>query len=363
MEQTASRIFFVHLLNNYSGSPMVLRQVIQACRNAGRSCRLLKGNSGGILDDLSVEQQAVGYRYSGYRFLTLVSYLMVQWRFFLFVLFKARRGDTVYINTLLPFGAAPAARWRRCRIVYHVHETSVRPNLLKCFLRQIVERYADKVIFVSDYAYRSEKFKAPREQLVIHNSCSSEFEKQTTSVSPAADDAFHCLLACSPKAYKGIFEFFKLAEQFQEKAEYRFSLVLGISEAELSQFRKKETIPDNITVYACRRKMLPLYMQSHLVLNLSRPDEWVETFGLTILEAMHCGIPVIVPPVGGPAELVRDGIDGFHLSCYETDKITEAIISLKEDHALYRQLSANCRLRAQQYNSQLFSEHIIKALS
>ena len=27
------------------------------------------------------------------------------------------------------------------------------------------------------------------------------------------------------------------------------------------------------------------------VVNLSNPDEWVETFGMTVLEAMQCGRP------------------------------------------------------------------------
>lgn len=42
------------------------------------------------------------------------------------------------------------------------------------------------------------------------------------------------------------------------------------------------------------------------MLNLTNKNQAIETFGMTPLEAMTCGLPVIVPTVGGIAELVID---------------------------------------------------------
>ncbi|XP_057721418.1 sucrose synthase 5-like isoform X1 [Arachis stenosperma] len=38
-----------------------------------------------------------------------------------------------------------------------------------------------------------------------------------------------------------------------------------------------------------------------------------EAFGLTVIEAMNCGLPTFATNQGGPAEIIVDGISGFHI--------------------------------------------------
>ena len=38
-----------------------------------------------------------------------------------------------------------------------------------------------------------------------------------------------------------------------------------------------------------------------------------EAFGLTVVEAMTCGLPVFATNKGGPAEIIVDGESGFHI--------------------------------------------------
>jgi glycosyltransferase involved in cell wall biosynthesis len=42
------------------------------------------------------------------------------------------------------------------------------------------------------------------------------------------------------------------------------------------------------------------------------PSIWYEGFPLTIAEAFSCGLPVIVPALGSMAEIVQDGVTGYH---------------------------------------------------
>lgn len=42
-----------------------------------------------------------------------------------------------------------------------------------------------------------------------------------------------------------------------------------------------------------------------------------EAFGLTVIEAMTCGLPVIVTNRGGPVEIVVDQVSGFHIDPFQ----------------------------------------------
>ena len=44
---------------------------------------------------------------------------------------------------------------------------------------------------------------------------------------------------------------------------------------------------------------------------LVHPSLWEEPFGLSVIEAMGAGIPVISSNLGGPAEIIADGVDGY----------------------------------------------------
>ena len=70
-------------------------------------------------------------------------------------------------------------------------------------------------------------------------------------------------------------------------------------------------LANNIKILATQKDLHQHYKNAGLVLNLSRVNQCIETFGLTIIEAMAYGIPVIVPPVGGPSEIVEDDVEGI----------------------------------------------------
>jgi glycosyltransferase involved in cell wall biosynthesis len=47
---------------------------------------------------------------------------------------------------------------------------------------------------------------------------------------------------------------------------------------------------------------------------LVMPSLWYETFGLVIVEAFACGVPVICSRLGAMAEIVHDGVNGLHFN-------------------------------------------------
>jgi len=64
-----------------------------------------------------------------------------------------------------------------------------------------------------------------------------------------------------------------------------------------------------------------------------------------VLEAMACGLPVVVTDAGGMREAVRDGIDGFVVPVRDVDAMAEALLKLARDPELRRRMGAAARQR------------------
>lgn len=261
-----------------------------------------------------------------------------------------------YINTMMPFGAALAGKLMGKKVFWHIHETSIKPKPLKQFLRYMIHLTADKIIFVSQYLQEAERFKN-KEQVVIYNSIDSDsvLGKKPKTL----QNTFNILMVCSLKKYKGVFEFLEIANLLQQNTSLSFTLILNADQSEIDDYFKDITIPTNVTIYPRQQNVDSFYTQGNLLLNLSRPDEWIETFGLTVLEGMMHGLPVIVPPVGGPAEIVRGNIEGYLISSYDVDTIVEKILLLSTHKIEYETLSVNALRRVNDFNKKRFEEKII----
>jgi type III pantothenate kinase len=60
---------------------------------------------------------------------------------------------------------------------------------------------------------------------------------------------------------------------------------------------------------------------------------WYEPFGITPLEAMACGIPVIASAVGGLIDTVVDGVTGWHVPPRDPDRLAGVLRELLADPA------------------------------
>jgi len=206
------------------------------------------------------------------------------------------------------------------------------------------------VVFVSNYLMQEEGFtKLP--QVIIHNALDSEVEKQYRVKEEAG---FTSLMICSLKAYKGVMEFLALAQRSKDDKHLSFTLVLNASLSEIDSFFANIDIPGNVAIYPRQTDLSGFYSRADLLLNLSRPDGWIETFGLTILEGMSHGLPVIVPPVGGPTELVRSDIEGYLISSYDIEELYSAVSRISLDPKKYKTLSDNALSRTRDFSLEVF---------
>jgi len=68
-----------------------------------------------------------------------------------------------------------------------------------------------------------------------------------------------------------------------------------------------------------------------------------EAFGLTLIEAMSCGVPVVAFRAGGPGEIVTDGTDGLLVAPGDVTELAGALRVLAGDRALRERLGDQAR--------------------
>ena len=358
-------IAFVHLYNDRSGSPRVLHGVISDVAKE-HDCRLFIGSDGdGILDAYSSISVKYWYRRTQHKLTTLMTFAVSQISLIYSLVRTLRRPkeDIIYINTLLPFGAAIFGRLSGRRVIYHLHEVSLNPAILQRFLTWIARLCASHLIYVS-------KFHQSRLQIlgvpysIIYNSIDHSILAEAASHDYVHREKgiFSVLMLASGRNYKGIPEFIRLARELECREDIHFTLVLSSDESNIRNSEEKIGLPRNMSFAAATTNPAIYYRQASLVLNLSRIDSWQETFGLTILEAMTFGIPVIAPPVGGPTEIVANGKDGFLIDSRKTLELRQRVLDLADNPALSLRLSKAARLKAEQFDSNRFHHAIRRIL-
>lgn len=355
-----NKIVCFHLYNDNSGSPIVLKMILSGLAKKGYCIDLIT-SSGGVLDELdqTVKRYRYNYRFSNNPIFTIIRYVCIQIYTFLFAFrYLFQKNVVFYINTLLPVGPALAGRIMGKKVVYHYHEDAATKGRFYTFLAQWMQWLGNDIICVSNY--QSLHLAKKNKIRVIPNSLALEFT-QKCKVDLNAQEKKTILMLSSLKEYKGTKEFFMLANQLDQ---FHFILVINDTLDHINQFIVKEklNLSPNMEVFERQTDVIPFYSQSSIVLNLSNKELFIETFGMTILEAITFGLPVIVPTIGGVADLVEDGINGYKIDVQDLDKIKKTIETVLSDKVLYRSLSDNAKRISEKYSFDLMIDEVGKLL-
>ena len=341
-----------HLFNDYSGSPQVLRTVIEGLLERGYHVDLVTSR-GGVLDGLEGKEnlrlRQYDYRFARNMAIRAMRYAWVQLMVFFIALGYMFKKDTViYINTILPVGAALGGRLACKKVVYHYHENAHAKSTAYRILAKIMQLIASDIICVSQYQ-RSFLRRKTRVH-ITPNALKKDFTDKLVPDSERAFENQRVLMLGSLKAYKGTDEFIALARSMNK---FRFELVINDSQENIDNYMKKKDIiqPKNLTIHPRQEDVTPFYNHASLVLNLTNRKYAIETFGLTALEAMTAGLPVIVPTVGGIAEMVTDGENGFRIDVQDIEKIEQHIEKILRNKFFFVNLSKNALAKSRLYDA------------
>jgi len=92
-------------------------------------------------------------------------------------------------------------------------------------------------------------------------------------------------------------------------------------------------------------RLAQLYRAADLYVHPAR----AESFGLTVLEAMACGVAVVASDVGGIPEIIVDGQTGVLVPVDDPGQLADATTVLATDSERRRSISAAGRARAAQF--------------
>ena len=89
-----------------------------------------------------------------------------------------------------------------------------------------------------------------------------------------------------------------------------------------------------------------------------------EAFGLTVIEAMGCGLPTFATCYGGPSEIIVDGVSGFHIDPNHGDRAAERIadflVRCREEPGSWEVISQGGLARVnERYTWRLYAERMM----
>ena len=389
------KIVCFHLYNDFSGSPKVLKVVLEGLLQRGCAVDLVTSRNG-ILDSLQTSftddivshgtnglepwrkmhgthgtadaapagGSRVNFRYYNYRFsergvVTALRYVWVQIYTFFVALGYWRQDVVFYINTILPVGPAVVGWLMGKRVVYHYHENADVKGRLYRALAAVMQRIATEIVCVSEY--QRSFLKRVEGVTVVPNALPKEFVERAVVDVERAFERRRVLMLGSLKAYKGTREFVELARRLER---YEFVLVLNEEQENIDAYIAKNglVVPPNLKIFARQVDVVPFYAEASMVLNLSNKNQFIETFGLTALEAMVFGLPVVVPTVGGIAEMVVDGVNGWKIDVQELDEIASRIDEALSDREVYERLAKGAVAQAGRYSQQVMVNSLQSAV-
>lgn len=163
-------------------------------------------------------------------------------------------------------------------------------------------------------------------------------------IDPTRDSKeFRFLFVGGLESHKGILELVKAFDKAKFENVTLQIVGSGILGDEIAEYIKENDLDKRIHLHGeVPNEQLPkIYNSCHVYVSVSQ----YETFGVTVLEAMSCGLPILYTASGGPDELVRE-FTGLQIHERTIEGILEG---LKEIKAKY-----------DRYDAQKIRDHVIQ---
>jgi glycosyltransferase involved in cell wall biosynthesis len=294
-------------------------------------------------------------------------------------LLAGRRIDMVYSNTLATLAGGVWSRAHDVPHIWHIHEIITNPAWASWIYCRLLERHADRVIFNSQatfdwLAHRLSQRMAKR-SVVIENAIS-----MAPLLDRSRSNAFRATYAPDPATILiGLVGRLNRTKGHQLLVE-AIDILEGRGVRGLAAVFVGDSLPADAPLVEAlheRVRRSPARARLHFAgfmddprvaygaLDIACvPSVLPESFGLSALEAMQVGVPVVAADNHGLSSLIRDGRTGLLFESGNALALADRLQRLIEDEALRTELSraAATDVRSR-FSSERFAAEIIEALA
>ena len=207
---------------------------------------------------------------------------------------------------------------------------------LNHLLRSFFYNKANGFIHQTDWVkhYLEEHYNTTKDSIVLHNPL---WIRSFPERKPIKGNIIAVGRLSDQKNYKGLIRSFKEASM---RLNENLSLSIygeGPSREELEQFILEEGVNDKVFLKGQINNILDEYARAEMFVLFSHGEGYPNV----LLEALACGVPCISSdcPIGGPASMIENGINGFLVENGNEDELTSAMIKLHESDTLKKQFS------------------------
>ena len=128
-----------------------------------------------------------------------------------------------------------------------------------------------------------------------------------------------------------------------EKSDWTWEIYGSGNQDEVDKIKeliKENNLQDKLLIKGLEKNQDLIYGDKGIYVMTSR----YEGLPLVLLEAQQYNLPIVsfCCPTG-PSEIVEDGVNGFLVDCYDTDKMSEKLLKLMENESLRHSFSAHAK--------------------
>ncbi|RKR81917.1 glycosyltransferase involved in cell wall biosynthesis [Mucilaginibacter gracilis] len=276
-----------------------------------------------------------------------------QIKLFFKIIKMAQPGDVVYINSIYSVMPGFAAKIKKAKLIWHIDNAKQQPRLFSLFLKHVINKTANQVIFASAASKDQLGLKNNQKQAIIYNTPTTEFIQQSAQLrNTNPTKKFTALMISASHAKQSINNYFELACRMPL---IDFELLLTDTTENALSYMLSSARPANLNVFIEDNNRPEFYKRANIFINPSPASEHSASADVNVLEAMYFGMPVIVPTAGGLKELISTGKHGLVVDGADITTIEKALLELKTNQSLYNRVSAACLKQATLFNPALFS--------